>query len=78
MEPARVVHELKVNFYPLDEIIEFCRLNHAHDAVAYICERQGNFEEAISIYSSLFIDECWRTFARITKGKHHPSEALNP
>jgi hypothetical protein len=74
MEPSRVVSELKANFYPLDEIIEFCRLNKSHDAVAYICERQGKFDEAIEIYSSLFLDECWKSFERIEKGKSLSTE----
>jgi len=69
LEPEKVVSELMNNFYPLDEIVELCRINKAFDAVAYICERQGNYAEAIKLYTEIFLEECIKCFGKFTKNK---------
>lgn len=69
LEPERVVLELKSHFYPIDEILDLCKLNKAYDAVAYISEKQGNFGEAIHLYSQIFLEECVETFEQILNGK---------
>lgn len=69
LEPEKVVPELMNNFYPLDEIVELCRINKAFDAVAYICERQGNYTEAIRLYTEIFLEECIKCFGKFTKNK---------
>ncbi|KAL4492586.1 hypothetical protein ABPG72_007699 [Tetrahymena utriculariae] len=69
VDPSRVVQELKTNFYPLEKINIVCRINHAYDAVAYLCEKQGNFQEAIQLYSRIFLEESTKTFQRIAKGR---------
>ncbi|KRX00281.1 WD40-repeat-containing domain [Pseudocohnilembus persalinus] len=55
--PKEVIKEIKnMRNFPMDKILEICQNKNIKKAEAYIYQRQGNYRQALQIFSKIFID----------------------